>query len=179
MMQATPKPQFDPEPEEDLAAEPAEPISIPKPASGFDLNKFRAKRDPTLAGVATLLTALPVYKLSDARDFVRLHPDEDNYWTAELCLVAVPVRGSRRDALHLIEEELALQYLQPAVIRRYRLALGANPEGGFFLCTVPSQNLDNVWNADSLKGCEKAKSLWTKLPAEGTKALKGTRSTIP
>jgi hypothetical protein len=173
-MQVTPKPQLAPEPEADLEREDTvKPISIAKPASGFDLNKFKAKRDPTLAGVATLLTALPVSKLSDARDFVRLHPDEDRYWTAELCLVAVPVKGQRRDTLHLIEEELALQYLQPASIRRYRLALGSNADGGFFLCTVPSQNLDNPWNSDNAKGCEEAKSLWTKLSSRRDEGVEG------
>ena len=119
------------------------------------------------------MTALPVHKLADARDFVRLHPDEDQYWSAELCIVAVPVKGQRRDTLHLIVEELALQHLQPASIRRYRLALGANPDGGFFLCTVPSQNLDNPWNSDNRKACAEAKSRWTKLCSRRDEGVDG------
>ena len=184
MPQTANKPQGALEPEQNLdippfldrgegAAEQDEPISIAKPTSGFDLNRFKAKRDPSLAGVATLLTSLPVHKLADARDFIRLHPDEENYWSVELCVVAVPVKGQRRDTLHLIEEELALQYLQPASIRRYKLALGANPDGGFFLCTVPTQNLDNVWNADNLKGCEEAKSRWTRLSSRRDEGVDG------
>ena len=131
------KPQLAPGLEVDPTTEPDVPISIAKPAGDFDINKFKSKRDPSLAGVATLLTALPVHKLSDAKDFIRLHPDEANYWSMELCVVSVPVKGQRRDTLHLIEEELALQYLQPASIRRYRLALGANPEWRLLLVHCP------------------------------------------
>ena len=167
------KPQLAPGLEVDPTTEPDVPISIAKPAGDFDINKYKSKRDPSLAGVATLLTALPVHKLSDAKDFIRLHADEDNYWSMELCVVSVPVKGQSRDTLHLIEEELALQYLQPASIHRYRLALGANPSGGFFLCTVPSQNLDNVWNADNLKGCEAAKTRWTRLSSRRDEGVDG------
>ena len=38
---------------------------------------------------------------------MRLHPDEDAYWSPELCFVNVPIKGQKRDTLHLIDEELA------------------------------------------------------------------------
>jgi len=35
------------------------------------------------------------------------------------------------------------------------------PHDAFFLCHVPSQNLDNLWNATNLEACEQARRLWT------------------
>ena len=37
-------------------------------------------------------------------------------------------------------------------IKRQRLALASKPHDVFFLCIVPSQNLDNSWNATALDG---------------------------
>src|SRR5262249_45011785 len=128
-------------------AEP-EPMSIAKP-DDFDLNKFKTKRAAVMANVETLPTALPHHSISQAKDFVRLHPDEDNCWSDELCFVNVPIKGSKRDTLHLIEEELALRFLPSARIRRCRLALASKPSDVFFLCEVPTQNLDNSYNASN------------------------------
>ena len=71
-------------------------MSIPKPSKST-LDMFKSTRDPSIAGVETLLTALPHHKMSDAKDWVRLHPDEENYWSAELCFVTVPIKGQKRD----------------------------------------------------------------------------------
>ena len=159
----------DPEP----AAE-GEGLSIAKPST-FDLNKFVSKRSAAVASVETLQTALPHHSISQAKDFVRLHPDEDTHWTLELCFVNVPIKGVKRDTLHLIEEELAMQYLPSARIMRFRLALASKPLDVFFLCHVPSQNLDNSWNDSNLKACEQAKRLWTQATSrkeEGVEAYK-------
>ena len=137
-------------------------VTIPKP-SGFDLNKFKSKRADAIANVDTLQTGLPVSKISEAKDFVRLHPDEENYWSPELCFVEVPIKGSKRDSLHLIEEELAMQFLPSKRIQRFRLALATKPYDVFFLCRIPTRNLDNPWNRDTLIGCENAKKLWTQV----------------
>ena len=61
----------------------------------------------------TLLTALPILPISQAKDFVRLHPNEEEYWSEELCFAIVPTKGTR-DTLHLIDEDLATQYLDSA-----------------------------------------------------------------
>ena len=90
------------------AVEAAAPIAKP---SAFNLDKFKAKRT-SAASVETLQTGLPHHKFAAAQDFVRLHPDEDNCWSDELCLVSVPVKGQKDAALHLISEDLALQYLR-------------------------------------------------------------------
>jgi hypothetical protein len=103
---------------------------------------------------------MPVHKLSDAKDFVRLHPDEEAYWSPELCFVNVPIKGQKRDTLHLIDEELAMRYLPSGKILRFRLALATKPHDVFFLCEVPTRNEDNKWNADNLLACEKAKTTW-------------------
>jgi hypothetical protein len=56
-----------------------------------------------------------------------LHPDEEKYWSSELCFVNVPIIGQKRDTLHLIDEELAMEYLSTKQIKRCRLALGTMP----------------------------------------------------
>jgi len=131
---------------------------IAKPAE-FDLNQFKSKR-AAMAGVETLLTALPHHSISQAKDFVRLHPNED-YWTQELCFVSVPVKGQKRDTLHLIPDMLASEFLPSARILRFRLALATKPYDVFFLCHVPSNNMDNSWNESNLQACLSAKTLWT------------------
>jgi len=108
-------------------------------------------------------------------DFVRLHPDEEKYWSPELCFVNVPIKGQKRDTLHLIDEELAMRYLPSAKILRFRLALATKPGDVFFLCHVPSRNTDNPWNASNLQACEQAKTLWiqaTSRKEEGVEAYK-------
>lgn len=150
--------------------------SIAKP-EGFDLDRFKSKRAAAMANVETLLDALPVHTIAQAKDFVRLHPEEDKYWSSELCFVNVPIKGSKRDTLHLIEEELAMRFLPSARIQRFRLALATKPYDVFFLCQVPSQNLDNAYNASNLKACEQAKTFWTQATSrreEGVEAYKVT-----
>jgi hypothetical protein len=132
---------------------------VPKP-SGFDINKFRSKRSPAAAAVETLQTALPICRLSEAKDFARLHPDEDEYWSPELCFVSVPIKGQKRDTLHLIDETLAMEFLPSGKIQRFRLALATKPYDTFFLCAVPTQNLDNSWVSSNLAACEQAKTNW-------------------
>jgi len=118
-------------------------IQIKKPASFSE--KFKSKNAPTISGVETLLTALPILKIGDVGDYCRLHPSEDEYWTPELCFVSVPIKGNKRDTLHLIDDDLAVQYLPAKKIKRFRLALACKPHDVFFWCIVPSQNLDNPY----------------------------------
>ena len=134
--------------------------SIVKP-DGFNLDKFKAKQPATIANVETLQSPLPVHNMAAAKDFVRLHPDEENYWSPELCFVDVPVKGQKHTTLHLIDEDLALEFLEAGEIKRFRLALASKPNDVFFLCAVPTQNLDNSWNDTNLEACEKAKTSWT------------------
>jgi hypothetical protein len=133
---------------------------IKKPGK-FSLDKFRSTEAPTVAGVETLQGPLSVLKMSEAKDFVRLHPDEARYWTYELCFVIVPIKGQKKDTLHLILEDLGKRFLESDRILRFRLALASKPHDVFFLCKVPSRNLDNTWNASALRACEQAKTLWT------------------
>jgi hypothetical protein len=145
------------EEEETEAGEAA--VSIPKPPA-FDADKFKSKRAAALANVETLLTALPHHSISQAKDFVRLHPNKENYWSDELCFVNVPIKGQKRDTLHLIVEDLAMRFLPPARILRFRLALATKPDDIFFLCHIPTRNLDNLWNSSNLQACEQARTLW-------------------
>jgi hypothetical protein len=135
---------------------------ITKP-SAFNLDKFKSKRAAAVASVETLQTGLPHHSMSQAKDFVRLHPDEEAYWSPELCFVSVPIKGQRHDTLHLIDEDLAMRYLPSGRIMRFRLALATKPSDIFFLCHVPTQNLDNSWNENNMRGCENAKTTWVQL----------------
>jgi hypothetical protein len=152
----------------------AEPISIAKPPE-VSLDAFKSKRNPAIANVETLLTALPHHSLAQAKDWVRLHNDETSYWSPELCFVSVPIKGASRDSLHLITEDLAVAYLPSGRYKRFRLALAAKPYDKFFLCHVPSQNLENSFNESNLLACRKASALWTQATSrkdEGVDAYK-------
>jgi hypothetical protein len=153
-------------------AEDTEAISIPKP-DAFSLDKFKSRQTAALAGVETLLTALPHYSISQAKDFVRLHPNEAAYWTDELCFVSVPIKGQKRDTLHLIDETLAMRFLPAARILRFRLALATKPYDVFFLCHVPTRNTDNLWNLTNLDACEQAKTLWTQATSRKEEGIDG------
>jgi hypothetical protein len=147
-------------------------VMIPKP-NGFDLNKFRSKRADTIPNVDMLLTGLPAMTISQAKDFVRLHQDEEAYWSPELCFVEVPIKGAERYSLHLIEEDLAMRFLPSGKILRFRLALATKPDDKFFLCRIPTRNLDNKWNHDNIAGCEQAKTLWTQATSRRKEGIDG------
>jgi hypothetical protein len=158
-----------------------EAMSIAKP-SAFSLDKFKSKRAAAMANVETLLTALPHHSIAQAKDFVRLHPDEAAYWSPELCFVNVPIKGQKRDTLHLIDEELAMRYLPSARVLRFRLALATKPHDVFFLCQVPTRNEDNTWVASNLMACERAKTHWTQATSrreEGIDAYKADAARDP
>src|SRR5262245_37041221 len=120
-------------------------ISIPKPEEKFSLDRFKSKLDTSGGGVETLIPALPISSIGRAGDFVRLHPDEDNYWTSELCFVNVPIDGQKDRVLHLIDEDVAKRHDLQDKIVRFRLALATKPGNAFFLCRVqpkPHQHLE-------------------------------------
>lgn len=148
---------------------------LPVSKQGFDLNKFKSKRAAAAANVDTLQTGLSILKLAEAGDFIRLHPDEENYWSPELCFVNVPIKGQKKDTLHLIDEDLAMEFLPSGRIIRHRLALAMKATDAPFLAVVPSRNFDNEWNSTCLTGCEKAKTLWVMVSSrldEGVQAYK-------
>ena len=72
-----------------MATESTEGITKP---AGFGLERFKSKRAAAMANVETLLPGLPHHPLKEANDFVRLHHDENRFWTQELCFVSVPIR---------------------------------------------------------------------------------------
>jgi hypothetical protein len=135
-------------------------VPIAKPPKKFSLDRFKVKREPAIAGVNALLTELPHHPISHAKDFVRLHPNEETYWSGSLCFVNVPIFGVDRDTLHLIDEELALQFVQSRKILRFELALATMPYDVRFLCHVPTTNKDNSWNKSNLLACVHAKTRW-------------------
>jgi hypothetical protein len=151
-------------------SENAPELKVVKPSFS---DRFKSKNAPTISGVETLLTALPIMKIGDVGDWTRLHPSEDDYWTCELCFVSVPIKGAKRDMLHLIDDDLAVQYLSAKKILRHRLALASKPNDVFFWCIVPSQNLDNTWNADALKACYQAQTRWVQAISRRPEGIDG------
>ena len=85
------------------------------------------------------------------------------------------IKGQNRDTLHLIDEDLAMRYLAAGKIKRQRLGLASKPNDAFFLCTIPSRNLDNDWNRSNVIGADTAKARWTQVTSrkeEGVEAYK-------
>jgi hypothetical protein len=151
-----------------LKAKPG--LKIVKPSF---IEKFKSKNAPTISGVETLLTPLPILKIGEVGDWARLHSNESDYWTPEMCFVSVPIKGANRDMLHVIDDDLAVQYLSTKKIRRHRLALASKPHDVFFLCVVPSQNLDNKWNADARTACYKAQTHWIQAMSRMSEGIDG------
>jgi hypothetical protein len=149
--------------------EPA-PVSIAKPGK-FSLDKFKSKLGGG-AGVDPLPGVLPVLRASEAKDFIRLH-DDDAYWSPELCFVQVPIKGQQRDTLHLIDPELAALYLSPGEVIQHLLVLASKPHDNFFLCGVPSRNLENAYNQSNLAGCMEAKSHWVQIVSRRAENVEG------
>jgi hypothetical protein len=150
-------------------------VGIPKPDPFAGLERFLAKRDPAVGTVETLLTQLPHHSIAQAKDFVRVHPDQVAYWSPPICFVVVPVKGQKRDTLHIIDEDIATRFLPGGRIIRQKLALACKPHDAFFLCHIPSSNLDNSWNFTNLTGCEEATRTWVQLSsrkAEGVDAYR-------
>ena len=168
---ATNKIDTEPKPETPQATTP-----IAKPSANLD--KFKSKRAVAMANVETLLTALPIHSIAQAKDFVRLHPDEVNYWSDELCFVNVPIKGQKRDTLHLIDENIAMRFLPPARIIRQRLALATKPHDVFFLCAVPTRNTDNPWNETNLLACEQAKTFWVQATSRKEEGIEKYQVTL-
>jgi hypothetical protein len=136
--------------------EPMPPIAKPKK---FSLARFKSDA-PLLPGVSGMVAAIPILKLGEVGDYFRLHPDETAYWTDELYLVNVPVKGMKKDMLHLIDKNIATKWLEPKKILRFRLALATKPYGIFFWARVPTTNLDNSWNESAFRAAHEAKEKW-------------------
>src|SRR5262249_52760033 len=158
-----------------------EAMSIAKP-SAFSLDKFKSKHAAALANVETLLTGLPHHSIAQAKDFVRLHLDEAAYWSPELCFANVPIKGQKRDTLHLIDEELAMRYLPPARITRFRLALATKPYDVFFLVpradTQRRQHLGGE-QFEGLRASENALDRSNEPPGGRGRRLQGRRRPRP
>jgi hypothetical protein len=152
---------------------PAEITPIAKPDTDSGLDKFKSKHAATAGNVETLQQSLPHHSIAQAKDFVRLHPNEETYWSQELCFVNVPIKGQKKDTLHLIEEDLAMRYLPSGKILRFRLVLAAKPYDIFFLCHLPTRNTDNSWNESNMLACQRAKTLWVQATSRKEEGVDG------
>jgi hypothetical protein len=153
-------------------SEEVTPIAKPD-AGGFTLDKFKSKHAAAVANVETLQTGLPHHSIAQAKDFVRLHPNEESHWSPELCFVNVPIKGQKRETLHLIDEDLAMRYLPSGRILRFRLVLATKPYDVFFLCHLPTRNTDNSWNESNMLACQQAKALWVQATSRKKEGVEG------
>ena len=103
---------------------------------------------------------------------MRLHPNQETHWSPELCFVSVPIKGMKRDTLHVIDEDVGTRYVSGAILR-FRLALASKPHDVFFLCHVPTQNLDNSWNFTNVTACETAMRSWVKATSRRAENVDG------
>jgi hypothetical protein len=157
-----------------VAATAEEPDGIKKPGK-LSLDRFKTGGTKA-ASVAVLLPPLPVHRHCDANDHVRLHQDKVLYWSDELCFVNVPTKGQKTDTNHLID--VALASLRPqGQVKRHALALASKPNDVFFLCVVPTQNLDNPWNSTNLKACEQSQTEWCQSASMRVEGVDGYKIT--
>jgi hypothetical protein len=132
-----------------------------KPDAPFSLDRFKSKRDKTAANVEIDPGPLPVSRIVDVKDFVRVHHDEENFWSDELTFISVPIKGMKKEQLHIIDQELAVTTLEPAQILWMRLALASKPDGKLFLAQIPSmENMDNTWNSTHFDAIRRAQKVW-------------------
>ena len=155
---------------------------IAKPGA-FNLDKFKSKRAPTIANVETLQSPLPVHNMA-ARQGFRAPASR----RGELLVGRALFReraDQRPEAQHAAphrRRHWRCRFLESGEILRFRLALATKPDDVFFLCEVPTQNLDNSWNNTNLEACEQAKTLWTKATSqkgEGVESYKITFARDP
>lgn len=167
MAEPTNKPKIDPAPEQQEA------VSIAKPGA-FDLERFKSKRAPTAAGVQSLLTALPHHSIAQAVDFVRLHSDELAYWSGELCFAKVPIKGQREN-LHLIEEDLAMQFyrLRSFSVFAWRWRQSRTTSSSCAMCQLGIPTIHGC--RATCRHASKRRRSGRSPPAEGTRMSKATR----
>ena len=85
----------------------------------------------------------------------------------------MPIKGQKRDTLHLILEDLAMQFLPSGKILHFRLALASKPNDVLFLCHLPTRNTDNSWNESNMLACENAKTLWVQATSRKEEGVDG------
>jgi transposase InsO family protein len=100
------------------------------------------------------------YDNAKAESFMKTLKQEENpaYWSVELFFVDVPIKGQSRNTLHVILPEVAERNVPSKIIKRMGLALATKPYDVFYLCHIPTQNLDNAWNTSSLIACQAAQT---------------------
>ena len=155
---------------------PAPVTSIQKPP-GFSLERFKSKRAASVAGLDNLVDGMPHFPVGQVKDFFRTHPSEEEYWSSELCFVPVPIKGQKRDTLHLIDEDLAMDYLPSGKIKRFRLALATKPFDVFFFLEVPSRTWTMVGTLRPLPPANRQRRYGRRCRAARKKASTFTRST--
>ena len=124
---------------------------IPKPGA-FDLNKFKSKRADAIQNTQTLQTGLPVHNISAGEGLRAVAPGRRALLVVELCFVNVPIKGQKRDTLHLIDEELGNAAIcRSGKILRFRLALATKPHDVSFSAR-PEPEPGQHWNKTNVCG---------------------------
>src|SRR5260370_2281712 len=111
-----PAPQIGKRPIPTLTPPPVEPVEpaktevkpngagngIAKPPA-YDMKRFLSKTPDTIAKVGVIPAILPQYRIADANDFVRLHPDRENSRSEQLCFLELPTPVMRSHSTHVTD----------------------------------------------------------------------------
>ena len=102
-----------------------------------------------------------------------MHPSEDEYWTPRCVSSRCRSRAPSATCCTPSTTISRCSICRPKKIKRLRLALATKPNNVFFWCSVPSQNLDNAYNADAIKACYKAQTHWIQALSRQAEKVEG------
>ena len=152
-------------------------VPIAKP-SAFDLDKFKSKRAAAIANVETLQTGLPHHTMSQAKDFVRLHPDEDELLVVRALLRQRADQGT--EERHAAPDRRRLGAAIPAERQNSALPLGAR-EPSPTTCSSSAMCRPEHWTTSgtttNLAAASRQRRRGCKPPAAATRTSTVTRST--
>ena len=89
---------------------------------------------------------------------------------------SVPIKGAKRDMLHVIDDDLAVQYLPAKKIKRHRLALACKPHDVFFFCIVPTRTSTTPGTPTRSRPATRRRRIGFRRCRGGPRASKATRS---
>ena len=142
------------------------------------VDKFKSKRAATSYGVDNLVDGCLIRRLENSQGLLPPPPGRGRVLVGRIVLRHGSGERLERNSLHLIAEDLAVEYLPSGKVLRFRLALGSKPYDVFFLAHVPSQNLRQHVELYGVAGLRASEDLVGLKPsAARTKVSLSTRST--
>ena len=145
-------------------------LKIVKPSFS---EKFKSKNAPTISGVQTLLTALPIIKIGDVDDWTRLHPSEDDYWSCEMCFVRCRSRAPSATCCTSSMTTSRCSTCQPRRSSGIGWRWPASRTMCSFSASCRAKTSTTAWNADALKACHLAQTHWVQAMSRRSEGAEG------